>query len=281
RVVCDCGRCRECGLVSAYRSHAAQFRFHGKHVGVVHAEFAQGLRQLEHVVTVAAAWPGSTGDVARNRRFVGGPEPRRVFFVGDVHDAFGGCVAGEVQGHRESQIAIFLAVIEMPERCGRDAISHPRANCIVFGNQGGDATRVFEGAAMVVRALPQTPGPAADRRGPALDVRKIDLVDQRAVAEQPHAVDAAEILAQAIDRAGVVRRVRRIVMHVFHLPRRGTGILAWYRRAPHAYHVGSSSWHEAWTDTPRNARHSGISRSWCWPTTRATAPASPATAPRC
>ena len=174
---------------------------------IIGAQVAQGLRQLKDIFAVASTRPGRAGDVARDLRFIRRPEPGRVLLIGDVHDAFRGFAIIELQRHCKAQVTVLLAMIELLESRGRDALSHARAHRIVFGHQRGDAAGMVEGAAVVVRTLPQAPRPAADRCRPALDVREVDLVDQRAVAEHPHLLrigKVAELKGSA--RVGFVRQ---------------------------------------------------------------------------
>src|SRR5699024_7226274 len=118
-------------------------------------------------------------------------------------DGLSGATVVEMQGGGETQVAVAFADVQLLEGGGRHPVGHAQALGTVLADQGGHAPGALRRAAMVVRALPETACPAADAGRSALGVGKTGLVDQRAVAEQPYAGVATEVLAGAIDFRGV------------------------------------------------------------------------------
>src|SRR5699024_8071990 len=118
-----------------------------------------------------------------------------------------------MQGLGETKVAVLLADVQMLERGRRDTVGHARAGCSELPHQGRHPARVFRRAAVVVRTLPEPAYPAGDGGGTALEVGEIRLVDQRAVAEQPDAVAATEVVAVTVEGGGVVRHGRAGTVH--------------------------------------------------------------------
>jgi len=82
------------------------------------------------------------------------------------------------KGFEESQVAVFLADIEMAEHIGADAIGNASAARLGIGHEGNDAAGMFRGAPVVVRALPEPTLPAIKSRLARLKKLKVDLIDQ-------------------------------------------------------------------------------------------------------
>ncbi len=59
---------------------------------------------------------------------------------------------------------------------------------------------------MIMGALPETPGPAFNRRRLLLKEGEVHLVDQRAIAEQPGIGPAAQVVAGFIEFGGIKRQ---------------------------------------------------------------------------
>jgi len=87
--------------------------------------------------------------------------------------------------HGNAFVAVLLAMIQVFEHLGFDQEGAAAALLARRLHQRHHPARVVLQAAMVVRALPETPRPAGDVARPALEKGEILLPDQRAVAEDP------------------------------------------------------------------------------------------------
>ena len=106
-----------------------------------------------------------------------------------------------VQGEfrRKAQVAVLLTHVERSESRGTHQVGDADTGGMRFGDQRDDTTGRLRRSPMVVRTLPEASRPAANARGPALDMGKVGLVDQRAIAEQPHLRVAVEVGRAAVD----------------------------------------------------------------------------------
>ena len=110
-----------------------------------------------------------------------------------------------VQGEfcRKAQVAVLFTHVERSESLRAYQVGHADTGGIRFSDQCDDATGRLRRSTMVVRTLPEASRPAANTGGPALDMGKVGLVDERTVAEQPHLRVAVEVRHAAVDRDGV------------------------------------------------------------------------------
>ena len=103
----------------------------------------------------------------------------------------------------KAQVAVLFTHVERSESLRAYKVGHADTGGIRFGDQCDDATGRLRRSTMVVRTLPEASRPAANARAAALDMREVGLVDQRAVAEQPHLRVAVEVRHAAVDLDGV------------------------------------------------------------------------------
>ena len=175
----------------------------GKDMLIVSVQGAQGFSKLQQIVPVTAAGTVAGGNVTGNQQLVALAEKGGIVLGGDVDQAVSLIAIGEGQRGAKSQITIFLPMVQMLEHIRGDAVGHPGAEGARCRYQGNHTARVFRGAAMVVGSLPEAARPVADGSGAAFQKGKIRLVDQRAVAKQPHWLVRIQRVAPAVFCRGV------------------------------------------------------------------------------
>ena len=82
-------------------------------------------------------------------------------------------------------VTVFFAVIEMLEHVVGHFQGNTDTDLLRRGYQGYHTAWSAREAPMVVRTLPEPPTPTGNSSATALKVREIDVIYQRAIAEQP------------------------------------------------------------------------------------------------
>src|SRR6056297_3274287 len=82
-------------------------------------------------------------------------------------------------------VAVFFALIKMFENAVFDFEGDAATDRAGVANQSQYTPGCFRCAAVVMRTLPKASCPAGDRRDVFSDVGKVNLVDQRTIAEDP------------------------------------------------------------------------------------------------
>lgn len=146
---------------------------------VIIAECLQRIRQVQHVIAIAATGSMRGADVLGQLRHGRGAEKSVVVLVGNVnHAGHGTRLVEQVDAGAETLVAILFAVIKVLEYDVIDEVGHAKAGRARCRHQCHYPTGRFRCAPMIVRALPETPLPAADVGQFALQEGKIDLIDK-------------------------------------------------------------------------------------------------------
>jgi len=133
----------------------------GEYVIIMNIEFPQGIREVDQVFRVRAAWSGRGMDLAGDDADVSMAQPGVVFDPGDIYHTFNPIAVFQFQVYEMPFVTVFFAMVERTENLSQDIAIDQEGNALALlfrlGNQRDHPARGIRGAAVIVGTLPESP----------------------------------------------------------------------------------------------------------------------------